>query len=79
MLKNYSVLCSINMKNTNSNLIELVEVKPSKQAGLTESKSRRDKAAVILNKAKWTAAQEWCKRRGIKFRIVTENEIYHKP
>ena len=59
--------------------IELVEVKPSKQAGLTESRSKKDKAAVILNKAKWTAAQEWCKRRGITFRIVTENEIYHKP
>ena len=57
--------------------MEMVEIKPSTQSSLTEAKSRTDKAAVALNHAKWTAANEWCKRKGIKFRIITEKEIFN--
>jgi|TARA_B100000959_G_scaffold268626_1_gene313546 hypothetical protein len=57
--------------------MEMVEIKPSTQSSLTEAKSRTDKAAVALNHAKWTAASEWCKRKGINFRIVTEKEIFN--
>jgi hypothetical protein len=28
--------------------------------------------------AKWQAANAWCKQQGMKFRVVTENEIFHK-
>tara|TARA_R100000329_G_scaffold134333_1_gene114353 strand:+ start:100 stop:546 length:447 start_codon:yes stop_codon:yes gene_type:complete len=57
--------------------MEMVEIKPSTQSSLTEAKSRTDKAAVALNHAKWTAANEWCKRKGIQFRIITEKEIFN--
>ena len=57
--------------------MEMVEIKPSTQSSLTEAKSRTDKAAVALNHAKWTAANEWCKRKRIKFRIITEKEIFN--
>jgi hypothetical protein len=27
--------------------------------------------------AKWEAAQAWCKKFGVKFRVVNEDDIYH--
>ena len=57
--------------------MEMVEIKPSTQSSLTEAKSKNDQASVALNNAKWTAANEWCRRKGIKFRVVTEKEIFH--
>jgi hypothetical protein len=58
-------------------IAEVVEIKPSTQSVLTEAKSRRDKLAVALNHAKWQAANAWCKSQGIKFRVVTEKELFH--
>lgn len=60
------------------NHAEVVEVKPSKEMTFEGARSQRDKLAVIVNHAKWTAAYEWAKRNGIKFRIVSENEIFHQ-
>jgi hypothetical protein len=57
---------------------ELVEIKPSKEITLESAKSQRDKLAVTLNHAKWAAAFDWCQRANIKFRIVSENEIFHQ-
>lgn len=56
---------------------EVVEIKPKKQAYITEAKSRKDKLAVALNTAKWQAANAWCKSKGLKFRVVTESDIFH--
>lgn len=58
-------------------IAEIVEIKPSKQTVLTEAKSRKDKLAVAINHAKWQAANAWCKSQGIKFRVVTEKELFH--
>jgi hypothetical protein len=55
---------------------EVVEVKPSKETTLENARSVRDRAAVALNMAKWTAAQAWCRNYGLKFRVVTEDQIY---
>jgi hypothetical protein len=57
---------------------ELIEVKPIKQTTMENAKSQQDKAAVAVNYAKWEAANAWCKRQGIIFRVITENDIYHK-
>ena len=56
---------------------EVVEVKPLKETTMEAAKSVRDKAAVALNIAKWTAAKAFCAAHGLKFRIVTEHDIYH--
>ena len=58
--------------------VELVEVKPSSQA-LKEKlgKSRHNHAHYIVNQAKWEAARAWCKQKGVYFRIVTEQDIFH--
>lgn len=57
---------------------EMVEIKPSKQT-LGEARSQMDKAAAVVNHAKWTAARYWCKQQGLGFRVITENEIFNKP
>lgn len=56
---------------------EVVEVKPLKETSMESAKSVRDKAAVALNIAKWTAAKAFCEAHGLLFRIVTEHDIYH--
>lgn len=57
---------------------EVIEVKPLKETTLESAKSVRDKAAVILNMAKWAAARAFCQNNGMKFRIVTEHDLYHQ-
>lgn len=55
---------------------ELIEVKPSHETNINEASSRRSRMSVELNIQKWTAAQAWCKRNGIRFRVLTEQNIY---
>ena len=56
---------------------EVIEVKPVKETSLQEAgKSPRAQAAAILNMAKWAAAKAWCQAHGLKFRVITENDIY---
>lgn len=56
---------------------EVIEIKPLKETSLVEAKSKRDQAFAILNHCKWEAAKVWCKTQGLKFRIVTEQDIFH--
>lgn len=58
---------------------ELIEVKPSNQAVKEElGRSQYNKAHFIVNQAKWEAANAWCKQQGVKFRIITEKDIFHQ-
>lgn len=57
---------------------EVVEIKPKKQSLIESRQSNRDRAAVVLNHAKWTAAQAWCRQQGLVFRVVTEEDIFHQ-
>ncbi len=58
---------------------ELWEIKPQKQTTLEAAgKSQRDQAAAVLNMYKWQAAQAWCEANGVRFRILTENELFHQ-
>lgn len=61
---------------TGGKRVELVEVKPKKEAVMEAAKSRRDKAFVLLNSAKWSAAQAWCSKHGVNFRVITEEQIF---
>lgn len=56
--------------------VEMVEVKPKKETLWEAAKSKRDKAYVILNTAKWSAASQFCAKNGIKFRILNEDDIF---
>lgn len=57
---------------------EMVEIKPKKETLMERAKSRRDKAAVVLNTSKWIAAMGWCKRHGYKFRVLNEDHIFQQ-
>lgn len=58
----------------------LIEIKPKKQT--RKSKARKATTKAIenathkINEMKWMAAQQWCNANGIKFKIITENEIF---
>ena len=58
--------------------VELIEVKPENQTIKEKlGRSRHNQAAWIVNQAKWEAARAYCKQKGIFFRIVTEQDIFH--
>tara|TARA_B100000900_G_C20317435_1_gene608732 strand:+ start:82 stop:516 length:435 start_codon:yes stop_codon:yes gene_type:complete len=64
---------------TGRNMVELVEVKPSNQVSLESAgNSRTNKAHAVLNQVKWQAANAYCKSKGIRFRIVTEKDMFHQ-
>jgi hypothetical protein len=57
---------------------ELVEIKPSNQSTMEGAgKSKNRQAAVVQNMAKWEAATAWCKQKRIRFRVITENDLFH--
>ena len=57
---------------------EVVEVKPKNQT-MRENvgKSRYNQEQYIKNRAKWEAAAAWCKQKRVRFRIVSEDDIFH--
>lgn len=55
---------------------ELVEIKPSHETTMESAKSYKDKLSVAINMAKWAAADAWCKANNIRFRVVTEYDIF---
>lgn len=56
---------------------ELVEVKPRNQT-VREAvgRNKNNQIEYARNMAKWQAAQAWCRKQGIKFRVINENDIY---
>jgi len=68
----------IYVDSRNQKHAELIEVKPSTETTMESARSLRDKAYVALNHSKWAAANAWCKQNGMRFRVVTENEIFHQ-
>ena len=58
--------------------VELIEVKPKNQAVKENlGRSRANQAHYVINMAKWEAARAWCKQKGIFFRVITEEDIFH--
>jgi hypothetical protein len=58
--------------------VELIEVKPANQTNKEKlGRSRSNQAHWVVNQAKWEAARAWAKQKGILFRIVTEEDIFH--
>lgn len=61
---------------------EIWEVKPDTQTKEPTRRGKRKRTQVFesiqweVNKAKWVAAQQFCDKHGLKFRIVTENHLF---
>ena len=62
---------------SNTMIAELVEIKPKKQSVIESKMNSRDRAVVAINYAKWDAATKWCKRNGLRFRVITETDMFH--
>jgi hypothetical protein len=57
--------------------VELIEIKPSTQTTMENAKGNKNKLAVAVNAAKWASAQEWCDRKGIRFKVINEDQIFN--
>lgn len=71
----FFVVFQDNKKNKRA---ELWEVKPANQT-LKErvGKNVYNQAQYVRNQVKWAAARNWCAQNGVKFRIITEHDLYH--
>ena len=56
---------------------EVIEIKPRKQSMIEGKMSEKDRMIVAINYAKWQAAQAWCRRAGIVFRVLNEDQLFH--
>lgn len=56
--------------------IEIVEIKPAKEAVASAAKSTYDKLMLLQNTAKWEAAARLAVRVGARFRVVTEHQLF---
>ena len=57
---------------------EVIEIKPKKQSVIESKASARDRAVVAVNYANWDAATKWCRRQGLQFRVITEDDIFRQ-
>lgn len=62
----------------NTKHLEIIEIKPSSETFMEKAVSKRDKLSLEVNKWKWKAASDWCKKRNIRFRVLTEEQIFGK-
>ena len=57
---------------------ELIEVKPLSQTRMEMAgKSMGKKKQVIINQAKWEAANAYARQNKIRFRVVSEEQLFH--
>jgi len=57
---------------------ELIEIKPRKQSLIEGRMTQKDRMIVALNHHKWAAAQVWCRKQGIVFRVLNEDQLFHQ-
>ena len=68
----------LNYTDKNGKIIaELIEVKPRNQTVMELARDQGQKMQVVKNQAKWSAASDWCRQKRIRFRVVTEEELFH--
>ena len=58
--------------------VEIVEIKPASEVPGYKAKrlSEATKLAQAINAAKWHAAAIYCAKRGWKFRVATEDDLF---
>ena len=69
----------VEYKNRHGEIVqEILEVKPNDQVHIHLKKrpTQYDKITYAINVAKWKAATEFCNSKGIKFRILTEKQMF---
>jgi len=61
----------------------LIEIKPKKQTIKPKGHGNKKHTTIVYenmtymtNIAKWQAARKWCKKRGYKFQLITEDHLF---
>lgn len=75
-IHNYFPDFLIQFKNNDGLQTWMVEIKPKKQTYLKENASKKEKFMWAMNSAKWKAAEAYCKKNNIVFKIITEKELF---
>ena len=57
---------------------EMIEIKPSSQK-MGGASGVYDKIQATINESKWSAAGQFCKANGLKFRVITEKDMFRNP
>lgn len=74
--RRYFVDFLIQVEDVNGNeKTYLIEVKPRRETMPPRRKNLREERTFLTNSAKWKAAQKWCDKKGIQFRIMTERDL----
>jgi hypothetical protein len=70
------------LQTDNGNKKFLVEIKPEKQTTPPTQSARKSKKNLLyeqitwaVNSCKWEAANNWCKKNGFEFVILTEKDL----
>jgi hypothetical protein len=68
-------------QKTNQQVIEMIEIKPKDEMpgyrpGLREKINQFKQAKQVINAAKWKAAMTFCSRRGWRFRVACEDQLF---
>ena len=57
---------------------EMIEVKPMSQTTMEMAgKSMGKRKQVVINQAKWEAASAYSKQHKLRFRVVSEDQLFH--
>lgn len=75
-IHNYFPDFLIEIKQNNEKEVWMLEIKPKKQTVLKEHASKKETITWIINNAKWQAAKAYCDKHNIKFKILTEKELF---
>ncbi len=72
----FLLFIKIKMENKHA---ELIEVKPkiTNKHDLMLVKVKAKKKQVVINMAKWEAANAYAKQNKIRFRVVSEEQLFH--
>lgn len=74
---NYYPDFMVQFKNEKGIQTWILEVKPKKQTYLKENSSKAEKLIWAVNTAKWQAANNYCEKNKIVFKILTEKDIFN--
>ena len=74
----------VDFKDKEGNITRwIVEVKPAKECEVPVAKPRQrattrmyNEQTFMINQAKWEAAEAYCRKNGLKFKVLTEKEIF---
>ena len=50
---------------------------PAYQSTIAGAQNAYNQAQYVRNMVKWAAARAYCNQNGMKFRIITEHDLYH--